>query len=45
MFQHKQTDAGNEEIVLRNRFKVLLSLQNILKSRQIAADIEGKLTN
>ena len=36
-------DVGNKEIDLRN--KNLLSWQNILKSRQIAADIEEKLAN
>ena len=45
MFQHKQTDVGNQEIDLRNRFKVLLPRQNILNSRQIPADIEVKLAN
>ena len=38
-----QTVAGNEEIDLR--IKHLLPWQNILKSREIAADIEEKVTN
>ena len=37
-----QTDVGNEEIDLR--VKNLLSWQNILNNRNIAADIEEKLT-
>ena len=38
-----QTDVGNKEIDLRK--KNLLPLQNILSSRQIAADMEEKLAN
>ena len=38
-----QTDVWNEEIDLRK--KNLLSWQNILNNRQIAADIEEKLAN
>ena len=36
-------DVGNEEIDLR--LKKMLSWQNILNNKQIAADIEGKLAN
>ena len=38
-----QTDIGNKEIDLR--IKNLLSSENILNNRQIAADIEEKLAN
>ena len=36
-------DIGNEEIDLR--IKIVLSWQNILSNRQIAADIEEKRAN
>ena len=42
MLQDEQ-DVGNEETDFRT--KNLLSWQNILNNRQIAADIEEKLSN